>query len=187
MNSFLLTIKQQDFQGVGFSWGGKNEREKRSWLQYADDATALAPDIHSMQILLNTFEGWCRWANLSIRLNKCITFGMQKRGGRYIQYEPNISLETGKIPAVGIGESFTYLGRLFAFDENDSEAKASLEDKLNKLLATVDTLKINAQLKIKFLSSYIHSQILYELKTYNFSMTWIEQSLDATCFFYIRR
>ena len=49
MNSFLLTIKQQEFQGVGFSWGGKNEREKRSWLQYADDATALAPDIHSMQ------------------------------------------------------------------------------------------------------------------------------------------
>jgi hypothetical protein len=55
------------------------------------------------------------------------------------------------------------------------------------MLQITDNLQITARLKLKILSKYIHNQILFELKTYNFSISWIEQSLDALCFRFVRK
>ena len=47
-------------------------------------------------------------------------------------------------------------------------------------------MKIRVQTKLKILSLYIHSQILFDIKLYDFPVTWVEQKLDALCIKYMR-
>ena len=54
------------------------------------------------------------------------------------------------------------------------------------MLNITDSLKIRVQDKLKIVLVYIHSQLLFELKTYDFALSWVEQTLDAMCFKYIR-
>jgi hypothetical protein len=157
MNSFLITINQKKMQKLRFSWGGKNERSSKSWLQYADNAVAISSDLKSIQQLIDLFESWCSWTGMFIRRDKCSAFAMQKREGKYIQVKPNISLKGGHIPTIEIGDSFVYLGRIFNFDCNEGKAKENLERKLENLLVVTDSLQINIQLKLKILSLYIHN------------------------------
>ena len=86
-------------QGLGFSWGGRNKRWLRSWLQYADDAAVISTDMKSMQQLLDLFGSWCVWASMEIRLDKCVTFGMHKRNGLYAQYLPGVNIAGGRFLA----------------------------------------------------------------------------------------
>ena len=58
--------------------------------------------------------------------------------------------------------------------------------KLSQLLEITSSLKIKAQLRLKILKLYIHSQITHELKTYSFGETWITQNLDSMCAKHIR-
>ena len=57
--------------------------------------------------------------------------------------------------------------------KNDS-AKLALEKKLSELLAITNDLKVRVQTKLKILSLYIHSQIMFEIKLYDFPATWTE-------------
>ena len=40
--------------------------------QFADDAAAVSSLESENQILLNAFSRWCNWANMIIRVNKCL-------------------------------------------------------------------------------------------------------------------
>ena len=185
-NTLMLTLNQPIYRKLGFSWGSRANRQERAWLQFADDAAIVASDNASAQGLLNLFKAWCSWAGMSIRLDKCSTFGMQKRNGVYTQTMPNLSMAEGQIPAVPLNGEFTYLGRRFSFETKSEAIKTDIEQKLKKLLTFTNSLKIKAQTKIKILSLYIHSQMLFEIKLYDLPLTWIEQSLDALCVRYLR-
>ena len=123
---------------------------------------------------------------MCIRLDKCVAFGMQKRNGTYVQTMPNLSVTEGQIPAVPLNAEFTYLGRRFSYDLKNESAKAALEEKLLNLLEITNKLKIRTQTKLRILSQYIHCQMRYELKLYEFPLTWVEQKLDALCLRYMR-
>ena len=84
-NTLMLTLNQPIYRKLGFSWGTRLNRQERAWLQFADDAAIVASDNVCAQGLLNLFEAWCSWASMSIRLDKCTAFGMQKRNGVYVQ------------------------------------------------------------------------------------------------------
>jgi hypothetical protein len=105
---------------------------------------------------------------MTIRLDKCVSYGMQKRNGLYQQYKPNVSLVEGYIPTVEIGGQFLYLGKSFNFEGNESQAKEALEKKLSDMLKVTDLLKINIQDKMKILSLFIHSQMIFEPESINF-------------------
>ena len=115
-NTLMLTLYQPVYRKLGFSWGSKQNRQQRAWLQFADDAAITAADNASAQALLNVFPAWCTWTAMTVRLDKCISFGMQKREGHYIQTMPNIAVNGGQIPPLPLGEQFTYLGRSYGFD-----------------------------------------------------------------------
>jgi len=123
---------------------------------------------------------------MTIRLDKCIAFGMMNEKNAYLQIKPLLTLNAGNIFTVPIDGQFTYLGRRFSFDLNHESVKQSLKNKLELLLKVTDSLKIKTQTKLRILSLYIHSQMLFELKLYDFPLTWVEQTLDAMCFNYIR-
>ena len=181
INTLMRTLDQPIYRQLGYSWGPTGGRKQRAWMQFADDCAIIALDSRNAQGLLNVFVAWCSWSSLVIRVDKCITFGMQKRGNKYLQILPVLSIESGQIPQVGINGEFTYLGRRFSYDMSNTSAKIDLVEKLSKLLNITDKLKLRVQNKLKILFFYIHAQVLYEIKLYNFPVTWVKQSLDALC------
>ena len=78
-----------------------------------------------------------------------------------------------------MNESFKYLGKLFNANMDNSEAKAIVQNKLEKLLIQTTELKIKAQLKLKILRFYISNQLSFDLRIDDFSFTWIANNLDA--------
>ena len=83
------------------------------------------------------------------------------------------------VPVVNIGESFTYLGKHFDFNMDNQKAKQQLKDKLTVLLRTTSGLDIKPQQKLEILKKFIPTQLSFELRIYDFSYTWIEQTLDS--------
>ena len=128
----MLTLDQPVYRKLGFSRVPKVNRQQKAWLQFSDDAAITAADIASAQALLNVFQAWCAWAAMTVRLDKCISFGMQKRGGNYDQTKPNIAVNGGQIPPLPLGEQFAYLGRSYEFDlKNDSAKLADISSYQN--------------------------------------------------------
>ena len=123
-----------------------------------------------------------------------------KRGGNNVQTMPNIAVNGGQIPPLPLGEQFTYLGRSYGFDLKNDAAKLALEKKPeamlqlilkhgSELLTITNDLEIRVQTKLKILSLYkvyIHSQIMFDIKLYDFPATWVEQKLDALCIRHMR-
>lgn len=54
------------------------------------------------------------------------------------------------------------------------------------MLRTTSKIKVSVQLKLTIFSAYIQSQLLSDLKLYDLTPTWVEQTLDALCVKYIR-
>ena len=101
---------------------------------------------------------------------------MRKQNGKYVQYEPNVTIENESIPAIKIDESFKYLGRHFNFRMDKAEIKTSVKTRLIEYLRITSQLEISVQQRLKILKTYIPAQFAFELRTYDFSFTWIEQT-----------
>ena len=69
---------------------------------------------------------------------------------------------------------------------DNATAKAALEQNLTRMLIVTSGLKISAQTKLKILSTYIHSQLLFPIRTYDLTSSWVGQTLDAICIRFIR-
>ena len=121
-----------------------------------------------------------------IRLYKCCFYDVMKANGTYGQFEPAFYINNGKMPSVALGKSFKYLGKLYDFNLKNELAKTLILKKLNDYLSVTSKLKIKVQLKLKILKQYIHSQLRFELKTYNFGATWINENLDSVITKHVR-
>src|SRR6188508_1551572 len=105
---------------------------------------------------------------MTVRTDKCCTFGMSKANSRYTQFSPCLFNNGEIIPVVKDNEYFVYLGKIFNFEMKNNKAKQLLIDKLLSLLRTVSSLRCKVQLKLKILRLYVHSQLLFDLKLYKF-------------------
>jgi hypothetical protein len=181
-----MILDSPKYRNLGYIWGSKTY-QSCNWLQYADDAALIAKDQKSAQGLTNLFDAWCFWADMCIRIDKCCSFGMVKKDTSQIQVLPNISITSGNIPSVKLGDSFTYLGKIFNFEMNDTLAKTVIITKLDKFLQITSNLHIKPQTKLKILDRFIPSQISFNLKIYNLAGTWITENIDALCIRHIRR
>ena len=139
-----------------------------------------AKKVH--KLCLNLFVAWCHWSDMVLRLDKCSSFGLVKRSNVFKQTFPGLFVEGKQVPSVAQGEDFCYLGKLYNFEINASAgAKEFITNKLKALLAVTNKLKVRPQTKLKILKLYIHAQIVFYLKAYDLSSTWIENALDAPC------
>ena len=62
---------------------------------------------------------------------------------------------------------------------DNQKAKQQLKDKLTVLLRTTSGLDIKPQQKLEILKKFIPTQLSFGLRIYDFSYTWIEQTLDS--------
>ena len=74
-NTFIQHIKAEKYRQFGFSFKLLNPIH---WFQFADDAAVITGQESENQHLLNRFSIWCQWSNMTIRVDKCSTFGIKK-------------------------------------------------------------------------------------------------------------
>ena len=185
-NSLMRLLESPGYKQMGYMWG-KRQHQQCSWLQYADDALIIANSLSTAQGLVRLFESWCDWAKMDIRLDKCLTFGAVKRGTKFQQILPSINLrDKGMIPAVPLGESFKYLGKIFDFPSLNTKPREDFETKIKKILVKISSLKVKSQTKLKIFSMYIPSQFNFELKIYKFTDAFLSGIIDRICTSHIR-
>ena len=185
-NLLMQTLAKPELQNLGFIWGPKQSTSQFSWLQFADDAVIVSNCVKDAQTLLDVFTSWCAWSCMTIRLDKCCSFGMMKSSRTILQSEPALYINNEKIPIVPTGESFVYLGKTYDFAMNNMVAKSKICEKLEKLLCITSSFQISSQMKLQIMNRFIRTQLSFELRLYNFGKTWITQNLDSVCYQHIR-
>ena len=70
------------------------------------------------QLLLRCFSRRCQWANVVIRVHKCVTFGIKKFSSCSLQFQPELLINSEVVAPVKKDESFKYLGRFFKFEQS---------------------------------------------------------------------
>ena len=79
-NAFIQHIKEEHYNQCGFHIKNNYVSSLRPvyWFRSADDAAIVTGQESENHILLNRFSIWCNWADMIIRVDKCITFGIRK-------------------------------------------------------------------------------------------------------------
>ena len=79
-NTFIQFSKAEQFKQLGFSTSENSDClfHPVHWFQFADDAAVITSGEKDNQLLLNCFTRWCQWAKMTIRVDKCTTFGIKK-------------------------------------------------------------------------------------------------------------
>ena len=118
----------------------------RYWYQFAADAAAVIFSLESEnQILLNLFSGWCSWADLISRADKCHSFGIKKPRTSSKQFQPKLFANNELIPPVKQDKYFTYQGRHLITKRQTSNTKmADAKDIMKK----IDDLPLHPKNKI---------------------------------------
>ena len=75
---------------------------------------------------------------MTIRVDKCTTFGIKKFSTRSLQFQPSLLSNHAPVPAVKQGESFRYLGRYFDFAMSNQVHKNNLSSLFTELLKEID-------------------------------------------------
>src|SRR6218665_2450662 len=159
-NPLMRTLSQNKYKHLGYMWGPNVDPYSKTWLQFADDTAIIANDVKNAQTLINLNVAWCKWAGMSLRINKWTSFGMRKQEGLYQQSLPNLTVDNSRIPTVDLGASFKYLGKIFNFEMDNAEVKPQLVTRLSSILKITTNLKIKSQLKLKILKvTFRHNSI----------------------------
>ena len=79
-NTFIQHIKGDQYCQCGFhiNINHISSLNPVHWFQFADDAAVITVQEPENQILLNRFSIWHNWADMIIRVDKCIAFGIKK-------------------------------------------------------------------------------------------------------------
>ena len=117
-----------------------NYFSSRHWYQFADDPSVITGQEYEAQILLNAFTRWCTWSDMIIRVDKCKTFGITKRGSNAVQTQSKLFVNNEYIPHFLRDEDFEYLGRFFNFAMDNKSHKQIPLDNIEEMMKTIDKL-----------------------------------------------
>ena len=184
MNTFVQYIKTPAFAQFGYRFSGMFSH--RNWLQFADDAAAISGLESENQTLLNAFSRWCNWSKMTLRVDKCHTFGIMKVNGCSQQVKPKLFINNQRIKPVDINSTFTYLGRSFDFHMSGDSHKAKLAETFSSLLQSIHDLPLHPRNKLYIYHRYVLPKISWDLTVFNLTETWVKQSLDSKLRSYLR-
>ena len=148
------------------------------WFQFADDAAVITSGEKDNQLLLNCFTRWRQWAKMTIRVDKCTTFGIKKFSTRSLQFQPSLLINHAPVPTVKQGESFRYLGRYFEFVMSNQVHKDKLSTLFTVLLKEIDSLPLHPKSKLLLYSRFVLSKVSWHFTVADLSKTWVTENLD---------
>ena len=173
-NTFIRYISDPTFAQFGFSTASLTPLH---WFQFADDAAVITSLEQENQLLLNHFSRWCNWADMTIRVDKCSSFGIKKTSTSSVHFLPKL-INHDLVPTVSIGSSFTYLGRYFSFSMDNAEHISILLETINNLLCTIDKIPCHPKNKLLLYHRYVLSKISWHLTIADLSKMWVIENLD---------
>ena len=141
---------------------------------------------YEAQILLNVFTRCCTWSDMIIRVDKCKTFGITKRGSNTVQIKPKLLVNNEYIPPVPRDEDFEYLGRFFNYPMDNKSHEQIPLDNAEEMMKSVDKLPLHPKYKILIYSRYVLSKLSWHLTVTDLPKTWVENNLDNLCYRYPR-
>ena len=188
-NTFIQYIKDEKFRQFGYSNNNDSGLSFRPvhWFQFADDAAVITGQERENQLLLNCFTIWCQWAGMTIRVDKCVTFGMRKGSTKSTQFQPKLIINSELVPPIMNDDSFRYLGRYFDFEMSNGKHKSELVEILGSLMSDIDKLPMHPKNKLHLYQRYVLSKISWHLTVANISKTWVCEHLDNMVSKYIRQ
>ena len=160
--------------------------QPRNWFQFADDAASVTSLESENQMLLNVFSKWCRWSDMLVRVDKCHSFGIRKKGSIAAQYKPKLYIDNKLVSPTGIDEHFTYLGRHFDFKMSDLKHKENLISTVTEQLSTIDRLPLHPRNKLLLYQCYTLSKISWDMTVTNITSTWMKNNVDNLVSRYIK-
>ena len=186
--TFIQFIKQEKYKQLGFSSHDATDRlfNPIHWFQFAGDAAVVTTDERENQLLLNCFTKWCQWANMIIRVDKCVTFGFTKFSFRSLQFQPKLFINNELLPVVNNGESFKYLGRYFNFEMDNEKDKVHLKSSLLDMMKLIDSLRILPRNRLLLYQRYVLSKLSWHLTAADLSKTWVIENLDNVVLRFVR-
>ena len=185
-NTFIQHIKAPEYRQFGFLIDCYKSLSPIHWFQFADDAAVISGQENENQHLLNRFTIWCKWAQMIIRVDKCITFGIKKSTTRSTQYKPKLLINTELVPCVEIGDSFRYLGRYFDFDMSNTIHKRELSHTVTDIMSKIDLLPLHPRFKVQLYIRYLLPKISWHLTVADLTKTWVSENLDNLVAKYFR-
>jgi len=191
-NTFIQYIRSDEYRQCGFfnkSFinGTLLSLRPIHWFQFADDATVVSGQEYENQLLLNRITLWCQLADIIIRVDKCVTFGMKKVRTKSVQYQPKLIINSQLVPCVSTGSCFKYRGRYFDFQMSNYMHKSELIDMTNATLAQIDRLPLHPKYKILLYSRHLLSKISWQFTVADLSKTWVSENLDNIVALYVRK
>jgi len=163
-----------------------NNITPRHWFQFADDATISTSTESENQVLLNCFTRWCQWSNMTIRVDKCTTFGIKKYMTSSSQYLPKVFVNNERVPSTKMGGSFTYLGKHFNYSMNDELHKSNIIETITSLMKLIDHLQLDSKNKLMIYQKFVLSKISWDFTVSDISKTWVVNNIDNVISSYIR-
>ena len=124
---------------------------------------------------------------MTIRVDKCRTFGIKKTVTRSVQFKPKLFLVREQVPTVDMNKSFKYLGRWYNFEMDHAEHKGNIIQLTNDILMKIDSLPLHPRNKILLNSRYLHAKLSWELTVADIDKTWIVNNIDNICRQFITR
>ena len=118
---------------------------------------------------------------MTIRVDKCTTFGIKKFSTRSLQFLPSLLLNHAPVPTVKQGESFRYLGRYFDFTMSNQVHKNKPSSLFTELLKEIDSLPLHPKNKLLLYSRFALSKV-----SWHFAV-WVTENLDNLVSKYIRQ
>ena len=122
---------------------------------------------------------------MTIRVDKCKTFGIKETVTRTVQFKPKLFLVREQVPTVDMDKSFKYLGLWYInFEMDNAEHKANIIQLTNDILMKIDSLPLHPRNKILLYSRYLHAKLSWDLTVADIDKTWI---VNKICRQFIRR
>ena len=95
---------------------------------------------------------------MSIRVDKCSTFGIKKSQTSSTHYLPKLLINQTKVPTVENGKSFKYLGRIFNFSMKNMDHKSEVLELVKNLMSKIDKIPCHPRNKLQVYPSFCSLQ-----------------------------
>ena len=176
VNTLIQTIKNKKIECLGYSY--HEALRPKHWFQFADDTAIVTALEQDNQLLCNAFTKWSSWADLSIRVEKCHTFGIKKSSTASVQYQPRILVNNKPIPPTDIDDNFTYLGKDFNFNMSNDHIKSDLINYVSDVLIKCHSLPLTPLNKLSVIQRYVYSKLRWKFSIYDLTETWVVRNID---------
>ena len=105
----------------------------------------------------------CRWSEMAIKVSKCPSCGICKKGPTSTQYKPNLYLDNALFPPVKLDDCFTYLGRHFDFKMPNDKHKCELIETITDQIEIIDKLPLHPKNKLELYQQWTLSKVSWHL------------------------